>query len=97
MQAYSTIQYCFSDTEQRQYSTVGLMGETILYELLVDLRRENMTAEHNALKNNLRMRADLWAQQTVPFGSEMAWDSTGQEGVYLWSRWASCSIVTYWH
>jgi len=37
------------------------MGETVLYELLVDLRRENMTAEHNALENNLRMRADLWA------------------------------------
>lgn len=21
------------------------------------------------------------------FGSEMAWDSTGQEGVFIWSRW----------
>ena len=62
MQAYNTVQFCFSDTDRCDYATVGLMGETVLHELLEDLRRENMTVEHDALESNLRMRAELWAQ-----------------------------------
>lgn len=28
-----------------------------------------------------------WAAQNFPFGSEFAFDTTGQEEVYVWARW----------
>jgi len=28
----------------------------------------------------------VWSKERYPFGSEQAWDSTGQEGVYLWAK-----------
>ena len=33
----------------------------------------------------MKARADRWSRQAFPFGSEMAWDSTGQEEVYAWT------------
>ena len=27
-----------------------------------------------------------WAANRFPFGSEFAWDSTGQEEIYVWGR-----------
>jgi hypothetical protein len=35
----------------------------------------------------MRERAELWRSLGYPFGSEMPWDSTGQEEVYGWSRY----------
>jgi hypothetical protein len=35
----------------------------------------------------MRARADLWKEQAYPFGSEMPWDSTGQEEVYAWTKY----------
>ncbi|GKT95679.1 LOW QUALITY PROTEIN: glycoside hydrolase family 43 protein [Colletotrichum tofieldiae] len=35
----------------------------------------------------MRSRAAQWDTEEVPFGSEMAWDSTGQEGVYYWAKY----------
>jgi hypothetical protein len=35
----------------------------------------------------MRNRADRWKAQAYPFGSEMPWDSTGQEEVYAWTRY----------
>ena len=32
-------------------------------------------------------RAEIWRSLGYPFGSEMPWDSTGQEEVYGWSRY----------
>ncbi len=34
----------------------------------------------------MKARADLWRKLAYPFGSEMAWDSTGQEEVYAWTK-----------
>lgn len=34
----------------------------------------------------MRERAALWRQEKYPFGSEMPWDSTGQEEVYAWTK-----------
>jgi hypothetical protein len=85
--AYNTTQYCLSNESVNcDYGLVGLMGETVLGELLQDLKRENMTTEAAALEATMKYRAQLWDTQTVPFGSEMAWDSTGQEGVYYWTK-----------
>ncbi|KAI0484362.1 hypothetical protein GGR56DRAFT_679847 [Xylariaceae sp. FL0804] len=69
------------------YNTDGLMGETVWGEILADLGRENLTAQAANLTEAMRSRAALWDSQAVPYGSEMAWDSTGQEGVYYWSKY----------
>lgn len=62
------------------------MGETVVGELLSDLRREHWTAEADSVEAVMKLRAEAWDTQHVPFGSEMSWDSTGQEGVYYWSK-----------
>jgi hypothetical protein len=62
------------------------MGETVVGELLADLQRENWSKEAGAVEAAMKLRADAWESQTEPFGSEMAWDSTGQEGIYYWSK-----------
>ncbi|WAO96718.1 Hypothetical protein NCS54_01440200 [Fusarium falciforme] len=68
------------------YGDVGLMGETVFGEVLVDLKREGKDALAKALEDAMQTRAKLWDSQEIPYGSEMAWDSTGQEGVYYWTR-----------
>lgn len=86
--AVNTTQYCLSNRAANcDYGLVGLMGEWVLGELLEDVKREGMTAEATALETSMRYRANLWESQAVPFGSEMAWDSTGQEGVYYWTKY----------
>ncbi|KLU90838.1 hypothetical protein MAPG_09364 [Magnaporthiopsis poae ATCC 64411] len=69
------------------YNRVGLMGETVFGEILADLGREGRTAQADAFSAAMRSRAARWDTEEVPFGSEMAWDSTGQEGVYYWSQY----------
>jgi hypothetical protein len=68
------------------YNQDGLMGETIFGEILADLAREGLSSQAQALTAAMKSRADQWNTEAVPFGSEMAWDSTGQEGVYYWSK-----------
>ena len=68
------------------YKDVGLMGETIFGEILAELQREDKTAMAQAVEDAMRVRAELWDSQDIPYGSEMAWDSTGQEGVFYWTR-----------
>ena len=85
-QAYETVVYCLGGNNACDYADVGLMGETVTGELLKDLGRENMTAKHDNLETIMRRRATTWNSQSDPFGSEMAWDSTGQEGVYYWTK-----------
>ncbi|TVY80290.1 hypothetical protein LSUE1_G007852 [Lachnellula suecica] len=88
-QSYHTVVYSMSNdasgNSNTDYSDDGLMGETVFGELLEDLKRENLTSEAANLESLMKKRADLWNSQAVPYGSEMAWDSTGQEGVYYWS------------
>jgi hypothetical protein len=45
-----------------------------------------MTAEAGTLEAVMRARTEVWRKQMYPFGSEMPWDSTGQEEVYAWTR-----------
>ncbi|TGO37042.1 hypothetical protein BHYA_0107g00070 [Botrytis hyacinthi] len=84
-QAYETIIYATGpDTD---YVGVGLMGETVWGYVLQDLQNEGNTTAANAVIAAMKSRADFWDSEAVPFGSEMAWDSTGQEGVYYWSNY----------
>ncbi|KAF9486549.1 hypothetical protein BDN70DRAFT_870133 [Pholiota conissans] len=69
------------------YAGDGLMGETVLVYLLNDLKREGLTTNATAVETRMKSRATTWAGERYPFGSEMAWDSTGQEGVYAWGKY----------
>ncbi|KAL0931124.1 uncharacterized protein CTRU02_213859 [Colletotrichum truncatum] len=84
-QAYSTV--IRGMRNDVGYNRVGLMGETVFGEILTDLIREGQTSKANTLSNSMRSRATQWNNEEVPFGSEMAWDSTGQEGVYYWAKY----------
>jgi hypothetical protein len=65
----------------------GQMEGSIFVEILSDLRREGMNTQAEALENKMRERADRWRKEAYPFGSEMPWDSTGQEEVYAWTKY----------
>ncbi|KAH6885175.1 hypothetical protein B0T10DRAFT_530847 [Thelonectria olida] len=69
------------------YNRVGLMGETVFGQILADLKREEQTTKATSLASHMKSRASQWDSEEVPFGSEMAWDSTGQEGVYFWAKY----------
>ncbi|KAF7347264.1 hypothetical protein MVEN_01481500 [Mycena venus] len=69
------------------YNDDGLMGETVLRLLLDDLKREGLTQNATFVETKMRTRWTIWSTERYPFGSEMAWDSTGQEGVYAWSKY----------
>ena len=90
LQSYKTISYSMSTDSNGNfivgYADVGLMGETVVGELLLDLQREGYAIEASSLEAQMKVRADIWNAAAVPFGSEQAWDSTGQEGVYYWSK-----------
>jgi len=69
------------------YVELGLMEGDIVLEVLQDLKREGWTAEANDVEALMKERAERWRKETYPFGSEMAWDSTGQEEVYAWCKY----------
>ncbi|KAK7680558.1 hypothetical protein QCA50_016340 [Cerrena zonata] len=69
------------------YTNDGLMDETVFRMLLDDLQREGLTANASLVESRMSAREQVWAGERYPFGSEMAWDSTGQEGVYAWAKY----------
>ncbi len=85
-QAYQTMMFLTDPAKKVGYTNVGLMGASAFTETLADMKREGWTGKVAALETRMKMRADRWAAQAYPFGSEMAWDSTGQEEVYAWTR-----------
>ena len=69
------------------YAQFGQMGGTIFLLILLDLQHEGWTAQAAALETTMRARAEVWRELGYPYGSEMPWDSTGQEEVYAWCRY----------
>lgn len=69
------------------YAQFGQMEGTIFFLILLDLQREGMTEMAAKLEEVMKKRADVWYALKYPFGSEMPWDSTGQEEVYMWSKY----------
>ena len=69
------------------YAQFGQMEGEIFVEILGDLKREGMTAQAAEVERLMKARADHWRTLAYPFGSEMAWDSTGQPEVYAWMRY----------
>ena len=90
-QAYQTTRFAFSkNTNGRRrvgYVDLGLMGGTVFLTLLEDLKREGWHDKAMDLESLMKERAVKWSGDAYPFGSEMAWDSTGQEEVYAWCRY----------
>jgi hypothetical protein len=64
----------------------GQMEGDIFVAVLDDLRSEGMTEQATQLEAAMRARAEVWQKLPYPFGSEMPWDSTGQEEVYAWTK-----------
>lgn len=83
-QAYETT--LAMNSQAPYYTQFGLMEGTIFIQLLDDIRAEGWTDKANQLESIMRTRTDHWKTEAYPFGSEMPWDSTGQEEVYGWSR-----------
>jgi len=46
-----------------------------------------MANQAKELEAAMKARADNWKEEAYPFGSEMPWDSTGQEEVYAWTKY----------
>jgi len=65
----------------------GQMEGDIFVAILNDLKAEGKAEEAKQLEAAMKTRADHWKEQAYPFGSEMPWDSTGQEEVYAWSKY----------
>lgn len=90
-QAYETTNFMTSKNPDGGpkvwYVDLGLMEGTIFIELLKDLKREGWTDKAALIESRMKARADQWVGQEYPFGSEMAWDSTGQEEVYGWCKY----------
>ena len=84
-QAYqTTIAMC---RQAPYYTRFGQMEGTVFVRLLNDLKAEGWTDQADKLQALMQARADLWKTEAYPFGSEMPWDSTGQEEVYDWTRY----------
>jgi hypothetical protein len=71
----------------KDLAVFGQMEGSIFVEILEDLKREGMNPQAGALEIKMRARANRWKEQAYPFGSEMPWDSTGQEEVYAWTKY----------
>jgi hypothetical protein len=69
------------------YAQFGQMEGTIFLLLLHDLKAEGLDEMVAELTEAMNRRAKLWFKLNYPFGSEMPWDSTGQEEVYMWSKY----------
>lgn len=69
------------------YAQFGQMEGTVFLLVLQDLQREGWTEQAAELEKTMRARAEVWRALGYPFGSEMPWDSTGQEEVYAWCRY----------
>jgi len=65
----------------------GQMEGDVFVSLLDDLKREGMTTQAATLEKAMHARAEAWNKMAYPFGSEMPWDSTGQEEVYAWTNY----------
>ncbi len=71
----------------KELAVFGQMEGDIFLEVLNDLKREGWTEKADNLEAKMRARTDRWRKEAYPFGSEMPWDSTGQEEVYAWTKY----------
>ena len=73
--AGSVWRFLLEDLEAEARSQSGAAAET-----------ERWRSAAEAIRALMAGRAERWSKQAFPFGSEMPWDSTGQEEVFGWTR-----------
>ncbi len=83
--AYQTVVAMMRDAPY--YTEFGLMEGDVFLDILADLKREGWADKAANMERLMKGRADHWRTLKYPFGSEMAWDSTGQPEVYAWMRY----------
>jgi hypothetical protein len=87
-QAFETAKFLTGRNADGDYNVgyigMGLMEGDIFLMLLKDLKHEGWTEKVKVIEDAMKARADEWNRAAFPFGSEMAWDSTGQEEVFAW-------------
>jgi hypothetical protein len=90
-QAYQTTKFMFGRNANGRrrvgYVELGLMEGDIILAVLKDLQREGWKEKAADVEALMKERAERWKGEAYPFGSEMAWDSTGQEEVYAWCKY----------
>jgi hypothetical protein len=74
-------------THAPRYAQFGQMEGTVFLEILRDLQREGWARQAEDMEARMKARAAVWSSLAYPYGSEMAWDSTGQEEVYGWTTY----------
>src|SRR5258708_4781894 len=74
-------------SEKVGYSEFGQMEGDIFVYILDDLKREGKNETASKLESKMHARAEKGRAEPHPFGSEMPWDSTGQEEVYAWMKY----------
>lgn len=89
--AYDTIMAMKRYGGIESYASFGLMAGSYFHAVLQDLTREgSLNATHARRAKDVEafmfQRAQLWKNESYPLGSELTWDNTGQEEVFLWSR-----------
>jgi len=69
------------------YAQFGQMEGTVFILILKDLKAEGFNEMASDLEAIMKARVETWKKLKFPFGSEMPWDSTGQEEVYMWAKY----------
>jgi hypothetical protein len=69
------------------YAQFGQMEGSVFILILNDLKAEGLTQMASDLETTMKKRTQQWWVLKYPFGSEMTWDSTGQEEVYMWAKY----------
>ena len=77
----------FASGSGRDLAQFGLMVGSVFPSVVQDLRREGWNDQADQLEAYMKTREAHWRTLRYPFGSEMPWDSTGQEEVYTWSKY----------
>lgn len=80
--------------------STGVMDGTVFREVLRSLKEEaslqgadsKWAGKASAIESNMRTRAAGFAAEEYPYGSEFAFDTTGQEEVVVWLRYFADSI-----
>lgn len=62
--------------------TVGVLGYSQVYQILIDLQKEQMTEEYKALFSLVENKAKEMVKQEYPYAGESVLDTSGFEEVY---------------
>lgn len=85
--AYQTVMamHKFATKDKFMYlEQFGLMVGSAHLWILKDLEYEGWNEKAESYEEYMRLRYTIWASLKYPYGSEMPWDSTGQEEIYVW-------------